>query len=133
MTYACLAWEFASDTHVLKPQCLQNKVLCTSGKFPRCTSVCNLHTAFKVPYVYNYITKLRKQRSYKIIKMQMSVTLGKEKPNRENIRGLSLAWQRSCVQPFKQLSSQCNMSYIRYGMICSARPRLTEALYTLYI
>jgi hypothetical protein len=29
MTYACPAWEFAADTHLIKLQRLQNKALCT--------------------------------------------------------------------------------------------------------
>jgi hypothetical protein len=41
---------------------LQNKVLRTTGNFPRRTPVRDLHTAFKIPYLYDYITKLcRKQ------------------------------------------------------------------------
>jgi hypothetical protein len=37
MTYACPACEFAADTHLIKFQCLQNKVLRTIGNFPRRT------------------------------------------------------------------------------------------------
>jgi hypothetical protein len=37
MTYACAAWEFAAETHLLKLQRLQNKVLRTIGNLPRCT------------------------------------------------------------------------------------------------
>jgi hypothetical protein len=67
-------------------------VLAEQGKFPKCTLVHELHMAFQVPYIYDYIMKLfRQQRSYKIIKMQMIVTLEQVKPNTENIRGLSLA------------------------------------------
>jgi hypothetical protein len=54
MTYACPAWNL---------QRLQNKVLCTIGKFPRCTPVRELHMAFQVPYVYDYITKLCRQQA----------------------------------------------------------------------
>jgi hypothetical protein len=62
MTYACPAWEFAVDTHLLKLQHLQNKVLRTIGNFPSPTPVCELHKAFNIPYIYDYITKLcRKQ------------------------------------------------------------------------
>jgi hypothetical protein len=57
MTYTCATWELAADTYLLKLQRLQNKVLRTTGNFPRCTPVCNLHTAFNLLYVYNYITK----------------------------------------------------------------------------
>jgi hypothetical protein len=59
ITYACLAWELAADTYLLKLQRLQNKVLRTIGNFPRCTPVHDMHTAFNLPYVYySYITKL---------------------------------------------------------------------------
>jgi hypothetical protein len=62
ITYACSTWELVADTYLLKLQRLQIKVLRTIGNFPRCTPVHNLHTAFDLPYVYDYITKLcRKQ------------------------------------------------------------------------
>jgi hypothetical protein len=50
MTYACPAWEFAEDAHLLKVKRLQNKVLHTTGKFPSCTPGHKLHTASQVPY-----------------------------------------------------------------------------------
>jgi hypothetical protein len=73
ITYVYPAWELAADTYLLKLQHLQNKVLCTNGNFPRCTPVCNLHTAFNLPYVYDYIKKSagNKQKSYKIMRMKM--------------------------------------------------------------
>jgi hypothetical protein len=37
MTYAFLAWEFGAESHLLKLQRLQNKVLRTIGNFPRRT------------------------------------------------------------------------------------------------
>jgi hypothetical protein len=55
MTYACPAWEFAADSHLLKLQNLQNKVLRTIGSFPRCTPVRDLHMSFKLPCVYMII------------------------------------------------------------------------------
>jgi hypothetical protein len=63
MTYACPAWEFAAESHLLKLQCLQNRVLCTIGNFPRCTSVRELHVAFQILYVYDFITKLCRQQA----------------------------------------------------------------------
>jgi hypothetical protein len=54
MTYACSAWEFALDCHLLKLQRLQNKVFRTIGNFPKRTLVRDMHTAFYVPYVYDY-------------------------------------------------------------------------------
>jgi hypothetical protein len=95
MTYACPARELAVDTYHLKLHRLQNKVLGTIGNFRRFTPVRDLHMAFSLPYVYDYITKLcrrlaeaiqnhanDKQKSYKIMRM---------KPDLKNIRGLNLA------------------------------------------
>jgi hypothetical protein len=42
---------------------MKNKVLRTTGNFPRCTRVCDLHTAFNLLYVYDYITKLCRQQA----------------------------------------------------------------------
>jgi hypothetical protein len=44
MTYACLSWELAADTYLLKLQRMQNKILRTSGNFPRYARVGDLHT-----------------------------------------------------------------------------------------
>jgi hypothetical protein len=63
MTYACLAWESAADTHLMILQRLQNKVLRTIGKLPRRTLIRELHMAFKIPYIYENITKLCRQRA----------------------------------------------------------------------
>jgi hypothetical protein len=55
-------WEFTADSHLLKLQHLQNRVLCTTGNLPRCTSTHTLHLIFQIPYNYDYITKIfRKQ------------------------------------------------------------------------
>jgi hypothetical protein len=63
MTYACPAWEFAADTHLMKLQCLQNKVLRTIGKFPRNTPIPDMLISLQIPYIYNYITKLCRQQA----------------------------------------------------------------------
>jgi hypothetical protein len=60
MVYACPTWDYAVDTHLLK---LQNQVLHTIGNFDRCTLVCNMHVAFRIPYVYDYITKLCRKKA----------------------------------------------------------------------
>jgi hypothetical protein len=51
MTYDCPAWEYSADTYLLKCQRLQNKVFRTTGNYPSCTPVLDLHTAFILPYV----------------------------------------------------------------------------------
>jgi hypothetical protein len=58
MTYACPTWEYAADTPLLKLQPMQNRVLCAIGNLDRRTPVCEKHVAFRIPYVYDYITKL---------------------------------------------------------------------------
>jgi hypothetical protein len=63
MTYACPAWEFAAESHLLKLQRLQNKVLRTIGTFPRRTLARNMHVAFQIPYVYDFITKSCRQQA----------------------------------------------------------------------
>jgi hypothetical protein len=63
MTYTCISREFPADTQLLKFQRLQNKVFRTIADFPRCTQVRDLHTAFNLPYVYDYITQLCRQQA----------------------------------------------------------------------
>jgi hypothetical protein len=54
---------FAAVSHLLKLQGLQNKVLRTIGSFPRRTSVRDMHVAFQIPYVYDYITQTCRQQA----------------------------------------------------------------------
>jgi hypothetical protein len=93
MTYTCPAWEFAAETYLLKLQRLQNKALRTIGSFPRRTSVRDMHMAFQIPYVYDYVTNYAgsKQKSYKIMKTKMFAILDKTKPDTGNTKGLNLA------------------------------------------
>jgi hypothetical protein len=42
---------------------MQNKVLRIIGIFPGCTLFRDLHTAFNLPYVYDYIIKFCKQQT----------------------------------------------------------------------
>jgi hypothetical protein len=58
MTYTCSTWEYATDVHLFKLQHLQNRLLRTIGNLDRCTPVHELHMTFKIPNVYDYITKL---------------------------------------------------------------------------
>jgi hypothetical protein len=47
--------------HLLKLQRLQTKVLRTIGNLPRRTPIRDLHMVFKLPYMFDYITKLCRQ------------------------------------------------------------------------
>jgi hypothetical protein len=55
MTYACRVWEFAGPA--------KKKFLRTIGNFPRRTPVRELHVTFKIPYIYDFITKLCRQQA----------------------------------------------------------------------
>jgi hypothetical protein len=63
ITYASPAWEFAADIHLMKLQRLQNKVLRATGNYPKSTPVRDLHLAFQIPFIYDYITKLCRQQA----------------------------------------------------------------------
>jgi hypothetical protein len=52
-----------ADTYLLKLQRMQNKVPRTIGNFPRCTLVRDLHTAFNLLYIHDYIIKLCRQQA----------------------------------------------------------------------
>jgi hypothetical protein len=58
-----LAGMGTAEPHLLKLQNLQNKVLRTVGSFPKRTSVRDMHEAFQIPYVYDYITKSCRQQA----------------------------------------------------------------------
>jgi hypothetical protein len=62
MTYAYPTWELAAETYLLKLQRLQNKFLRTIDSFPRRISARDIHVAFQIPYVYDYITKSCRQQ-----------------------------------------------------------------------
>jgi hypothetical protein len=47
----------------LKLQRLQNRVLRSSGDLDRLTPVRDLHVAFKIPCVYEYLTKLCRRQA----------------------------------------------------------------------
>jgi hypothetical protein len=57
------ALEFAAETHILKLQRLQNKVLHTIGNLPRHTPIRDLHMALQIPYVYDYVSKSCRQQA----------------------------------------------------------------------
>jgi hypothetical protein len=57
----------------MKLQRFQNRVLRTISNLDRRTPVRDLHLAFKIPYVYDYITK--------ICRRQAEVILNHENPN----------------------------------------------------
>jgi hypothetical protein len=55
-----MGWEFAANRPHFEIAAFENKAI---GKFPRCTSFHELHVAFQVPYVFDYVTKLCRQQA----------------------------------------------------------------------
>jgi hypothetical protein len=76
MTYVCPTWEYAADAHLLKLQCLQNRVLHGIGNFDSHTPVCEMHVAFKIPYLYDYITKLCRTQPEVILNHRNAIICG---------------------------------------------------------
>jgi hypothetical protein len=88
MTYSWPTMEYAADTHLLKLQSLQNSVLRAVGNLDRCIPVRELHVAFKIPYVYDYITNL--------CRTQGKAILNHVNPNARGT-GQGEAWHRKYV------------------------------------
>jgi hypothetical protein len=66
MTYACPTWEFSADTHLMKLQRLQNRVLRAIGKLYR-----------RTPVRYSVHVRLHNQT----MQRQREVILNHENPN----------------------------------------------------
>jgi hypothetical protein len=67
MTYGCPTWEYAAKTQLLKLQCLLDRVFHITGNLDRCTSVHKPQAAFKILYVYNYVTSLWRTQAEVIV------------------------------------------------------------------
>jgi hypothetical protein len=69
MTYNCPAWKFAADTHFMKLQRLNNKLLCPTGKFTRRTSTHELSVTFNIS-TYTALSQIYEARKemYKWLK-----------------------------------------------------------------
>jgi hypothetical protein len=73
-------------------QRLQNNVLRTTGSFPRLKSVRDMHVAFQIQYVYDYIKLYRRKAEiiYDLENENVRI-LEKAKPHTENIKGFNWA------------------------------------------
>jgi hypothetical protein len=98
MTYACPAWNFVADIHLMKLQRLQSRVLRPTGNFPRRTPVRELHMAFSIPYIYYYIIKLSRQQAEVI-------------QNHENVRNIGQGEARH--RKYKRLKLGGGQAYDR--------------------
>jgi hypothetical protein len=90
MTYACPAWEFVAESHLLKLQRLQNRVLRTIGNFPGRTSVHDMHEAFRIPCAYDYITKSCRQQAEVIQNHENVRYIGQGEARLRKYKGLKL-------------------------------------------
>jgi hypothetical protein len=108
MTSACPASELAADTCLLKLQRPQNKVLCTIADFPRCTSVRDLHMAFNLPYVYDYIINLCRQQAEVMQNLETEPVrgIGQGEARHRKYKRLKLGGGQTDECPTTQLSSE---------------------------
>jgi hypothetical protein len=99
MTYACPAWEFAADTHLLKLHRLENKVLRTTGKFFRDTPIREYipSNSIRIRFYKEIMQATSQSHSTSREYTYMFAILGKEKPDIENIRDLNLAVVRHMI------------------------------------
>jgi hypothetical protein len=98
MTYVCPAWKFAADSHLLKFQHLQNKVLCTNGNLPWCILTHDLHVKFKFLYIYDSDTKLCRQQA-EVTQNYENVNIrntGKSKVQNRKYERLKLGGSQAC-------------------------------------
>jgi hypothetical protein len=58
MTYACPAWELATDAYLLKLQRLKTRFSAQLEIFQSAYRSAIFHTAFNRPYAHDYTTKL---------------------------------------------------------------------------
>jgi hypothetical protein len=105
--YICSSWVFEAFTHLLKLQRLQNKDIITIGDSPRHTPNRELHKGFNIPYIYDYLTKVRSQQAEAI-----------QNHGNNNVRKIEQGtrWQSS-VRKFKCLACCCSLSHkkLLYG------------------
>jgi hypothetical protein len=84
----------------VKLQRLQNKVLRTIGNLPSRTPVRGFHMAFKIPYVYDYITKLCRQQAEAI-----------QNHDNENVRNIGQG--EALRRKYKRLKLGGGQAYVR--------------------
>jgi hypothetical protein len=90
----------------MKLQRLQNRVLRAIGNLYRRTQVRDFHLAFKIPYVYDYITRLCRRQAAVILNHEnpnVRATGQKEARHRKHKR-LKLV-RRSGLRPFRCLTA----------------------------
>jgi hypothetical protein len=92
ITYACSTWKYAADANLLKLQRLQNRVLRPIGKLEKSTKVREMHMAFKIPYVYDYVTKLWRTQAEVILNHRNPIVcvIGQGSPMHRKYKKLNL-------------------------------------------
>jgi hypothetical protein len=85
---------------------LQNRVLHVTGNLDRHISVRDLHLAVKIPYVYDYITKLCGRQAEVILNPEIPNVraIGGEEARHRKRKRLKLGGDQS-IRPFKCLTA----------------------------
>jgi hypothetical protein len=113
--------DIAADTHILKLQLMQNRVLRTIGNSPRRAPIPDLHMAFRLPYVYDFIAKLCR-RLVEVKEMKIFVSFGQDDVKDRKNGGLNFAAvklatsQTIKLQLHVQRSKQDTVQYECYSL-----------------
>jgi hypothetical protein len=109
MTCACPTWKYEAGAQVLKLQRLQNRVLRAIGNLDKCTPARELHVAFKIPYVYDYITKLCRTQAEVILNQANPNVrgIGQGEARHRKYKGLKLGGRQACVR-----SANCSFGVV---------------------
>jgi hypothetical protein len=98
---------FCGGRPSLKSQRVPNKVLRTTGNLPRRTPTRDLRAAFKIPYIYDFVTKLCRQQ-VEVITKSWKCKFPQDRPKRSSIQKIlkvsySVAVRHTTVQAPKLL------------------------------
>jgi hypothetical protein len=100
MTYVCPTWEYMAEAHLTKLYRLQNRAFCATGNRDKCTPIRELHVAFKIPSVYDFIIEL--------CRTQAELILNHVYPN---VRGIGQEEARH--RKYKRLKLRVGQPYYR--------------------
>jgi hypothetical protein len=89
----------AADTHLMKLQRLRNRVLRAIGNIDRSTPVRDLHLAFKIPYLYDYVSKLCRRQAEVILNHENPNVraIGQGEPRHRKLRGLNFVADKTKI------------------------------------
>lgn len=117
------------DAHLLRMQCLQNRILRAVGSFDRHTLVCKVLKAFKISNVYDYITELCGTQEDIILNSQDPTVhfIGQEESIHRKYKWLELGSSEACGHSVTWLRFTVD-KFVK-ASYPAAQPALSETLF----